>query len=231
MGRGSARQRSAVSLVAALGALLAVGVGLAGCGGGVSNAATAGSPTSTPSLDRLILRSSQVGPGYKARVYRGGRTVVHQVTLDLCGFRFESEALRTKRLQSGYRKSPAAPVLSNEVVAYTPGGAQQAMQELRDVSAHCPSSPVVGPVAGVGPIAYRVTPIEASDLLPEHLALRVEATGVLRGRAVAATNFAIYQVRGNVLSATYAFAHGDSPAALRLAIHAAAQSAANLRAA
>jgi hypothetical protein len=64
--------------------------------------------------------------------------VAGQVTLDLCGYTFHTEALRLARLQVTYTRA-GAPLISNEVVAYKPGGAASALREVRAAIAHCPA--------------------------------------------------------------------------------------------
>ena len=83
-------------------------------------------------VDRVVLRAAQIGPGTITREIPQGREVDGVNTLDLCGQTFRSEKMRVARVQlSWIRNTGGGPFLSNEVVAYKPGGAAQAMRELR----------------------------------------------------------------------------------------------------
>jgi hypothetical protein len=199
--------------------LVAVGAVLAGS----AQARTGAQPT--PSA--LVLKGKQVGPGYRLLQRPDGHGVNGYVTLDLCGFGFPSEQLRTARLQVNYAR-PGAPVkLSNEVVTYRPGGAAQAMREVALAVVHCPTKPVASNVQGVGPVTYRIRRLPSSDLLPGAIALRIRLSGTVRGKRLTETDTDIYQRSGNVLSAVYAFG-GTQTARERIALHAAAESASNL---
>src|SRR4051794_216979 len=83
-----------------------------------------------PKLAALVLKGGQVGPGYRLVQRPDGHGVSGLVTLDICGFRFRSEQLRTDRLQVNYVRSGEPVKASNEVVTYRPGGSVQAMKEL-----------------------------------------------------------------------------------------------------
>ena len=179
-------------------------------------------------LTRVLLRPSQVGPGYRLQQRPDGHGVRGLVTLDLCGFTFPSERLRTARLQVNYVRRGAAVLLSNEVVTYRPGGAQQALREVAHAARHCPHHPVGNTVAGLPKFTYRIGWIHDRRLLPGAVALRVRASGMLNGKRVVVATLGIYQVRRNVLSGVYTYGRSFS-AQLPIGLHAAAQSAANLR--
>ena len=83
-----------------------------------------------PILNRLVLKGPQVGAGYKLVQRPDGHGARGYVTLDMCGFVFPSENLRTDRLQVNYKRAGTAVELSNEVVSYRPGGAAQSLQEI-----------------------------------------------------------------------------------------------------
>jgi hypothetical protein len=194
---------------------------------GVALAAAATAPASSV-LDRIVLRAAQVGPGYVRHVLPGGTLVRGQVTLDLCGQRYGSEALRTARLQVGFVKSGSLVVLSNEVVVYRGSGAQEAVAEVRLVAAHCPTTPQTGPAQGEGPARYTIRILRAPGLTADSLALVQHFDGLFIGRHVIADDVIIYQARKNFLSAVYAY--GPSVASqMTLALHAAGEAAANLR--
>lgn len=179
-------------------------------------------------LTRVVLRPSQVGPGYRLQQLPGGHGVHGFVTLDLCGFTFLSEFLRTARLQVVYVRRGAAVELSNEVVTYRPDGAQKALREVDYAARHCPRHAVSSTVAGVPKLTYRIAWVHDRRLLPGAVALRVRDSGVYNGRRMVETTLGVYQVRRNVLSGVYT--HGGSfRAQLRIGLHAAAQSALNLK--
>jgi hypothetical protein len=181
-------------------------------------------------LNRVLLKASQVAPGYRLKTRADSYCVQACVTLDLCGFTFRSEALRTGRIQVNYTKSSKNLVLSNEVVSYVPGGIAQAFAELNRAVATCPTGPVSSTVQGLGPITYRIKRLSTSTLLPGSIALRLSTSGRARGRHFRALSTAIYQHRGNVLSAVYISSTAISTAAAQWAIafHAAQGSAHNL---
>jgi hypothetical protein len=175
----------------------------------------------------VLLKPAQVGTGFKLRELAGGRQVRNQVTLDLCGYRFTSEALRLARHQVAYvKQGTTQEALSNEVVAYKPGGAARAMRELHDAIAHCPRGYVPTKVQGVGPMKNRLAPLAQHGLLPGTVA-EVDHVTELRPNNTVASYVAIfvYQVRDDVLSGVYTFGAGSGPLALR----AAAAAARNLR--
>ncbi len=187
-----------------------------------AQAAAASSP------ERLVLRAAQVGAGYELRPFQDGNVVDGQVSLDLCGFTFRTEALRTARLQVVYVKPRAPLQLSNEVVTYGRDGARKALAELRQAAKSCPRQAVVGPAKGVGPVTYRVSRIRTSGLPSGALALDVRIVGRINGQQADLRATFVYQVRGNILSAVYAYG-GEPAARRRLALRAAVASSKNLR--
>ena len=192
-----------------------------------ATAASAG-PTTHVDLDRLVLRASQLGAGYKL-LHRSadGRGADGFVTLDLCGYRFTSEARRTDRLQVNYIRPGAAIKYSNEVVSYAPGGTRLALRELNQAVNGCPGGPVPSTVQGVPPLTYRITRLPTAGLLPGAVALRINVTGVYKGKRFSETDAVIYQAHGNVLSGLYAYG-GSVKERERAALRAAKQSRANL---
>jgi hypothetical protein len=197
---------------------------------GLVAAAAAASAAESPALSKLTLRAAQVGSGYRMTRIPGGNRVSGQVSLDLCGQRFPSETQRIARLQVAYRHQGNVVQVSNELVRYRPGAALEAMRELRYVAAHCPRGPVTGPVRGVGPLTYRLTQITDGRLLRQHVAVKMHMTGRIGGKPVKQTVIAVYQVRGDVLSAVYTEGHGKLAERVRVGLHAAEQSAGRLRA-
>jgi hypothetical protein len=182
-----------------------------------------------PSLDRVLLEPKQVGDGYLMRKFEQGDVVKNQVSLDLCGFIFPSERLRTARLQVAYLHSGGVTQLSNEVVSYRGRGARQAVTELRQAVTRCPRRPVRGPVRGTVPIAHRLTRITDARLLKPYIAVVDRNTASINGKRVVKWSVSVYQIRRNVLSAIYTDGTGSVPAQRRIALHAASESAKNLR--
>jgi hypothetical protein len=182
-----------------------------------------------PNVAKLVLTPSQVGKGYVRVERRDGAGVTNTVTLNLCGVAgYPSEKLRTARRQFDYLKRGSVLGLSNEVVRYTPGGAKQAMREVRRHALHCPTTPIPTGQAGLTPLRFRITQVKDANLLKGYLALRIRVTGTVKGKRVDQTSYAVYQRVGDVLSGTYSFGP-NTPAQRRFALRAAEQSALNLR--
>jgi hypothetical protein len=182
----------------------------------------------SPPLSKLALRAAQIGPGYALKLRADSHGAKGFVTLDMCGFVFRSEALRTARLQVNYLRTGSPIGFSNEVVTYRDGGAQQALAEVRQAVAHCPRGPVESGIAGVGAMTYRIKQLtSAKGLLAGAIPLQIRVTGTADGRHFDSTQLVIYQARGNVLSGVYGY--GPLAATTRLSLHAAQASATNLR--
>jgi len=187
----------------------------------------------TPNVNKLVLQPTQVGSGYQLYARPDGIGVKNTITLDLCGRKnYPSEKLRTNRLQVNYAAKGNNLGLSNEVVAYKPGGAQQAMHEVTQHATHCPKTPVVTGEAGVPPLRFTITRLSDSKLLKGYLAVKIRVRGSVnvngKAQRVDQTYYAVYQRLGNVLSGTYSYGP-NTPAQLAFELHAAEQSAANLR--
>jgi len=187
----------------------------------------------TPNVNKLVLQPTQVGSGYQLYARPDGIGVKNTITLDLCGRKnYPSEKLRTNRLQVNYAAKGNNLGLSNEVVAYKPGGAQQAMHEVTQHATHCPKTPVVTGEAGVPPLRFTITRLSDSKLLKGYLAVKIRVRGSVnvngKAQRVDQTSYAVYQRLGNVLSGTYSYGP-NTPAQLAFELHAAEQSAANLR--
>lgn len=217
--------------------ILAVAVAMlviAGCGGTSKSSTQAAPTTSTaadtgkPDLSRLVLRGSQVGPGYRLQKRPDGHGVDGFVTLDLCGFAFHSEALRVDRLQVDYGRGKNN-AMSNEVVTYLPGGARTAMREFAKAIRQCPTRPVGSHIANVPKSTYRLRRITTHGLLPGSIAVAEKASAIVKGRRVSATTVVVYQVDGDTLSGIYVYAPHKLAAHERMALKVAAESAANLR--
>jgi hypothetical protein len=197
---------------------------------GATVASATNSASSGPSLQRVVLRTSQVGRGYVLKVIPGGRSVQGQVTLDMCGFRFGSEDRRTERLQAVYVRRGSKLALSNEVVSYRPGGAEYAMREVAQAIRTCPRQPVPSAVRGVPSLSYRIALLSSAGkrLLPGAIVMRVTVSGTLRGKKEIETSFVVYQRSGDILSGIYVYG-GSMKSRRELAFAASAQSARNLK--
>jgi hypothetical protein len=203
-------------LVWACSALVVIGAASTAAG------ATVASPKQT--VARIVLAPSQVASDATLHELPGGNQVAGQVTLDLCGYRFRTESLRLARRQVAYVRRGTA-VLSNEVVAYKPGGAASALREIRTAIAHCPAGFVRSTVSGVGELKNRIEPIRAPGLLAGSIAFIDHITERLNGKTRTYETTLVYQARADVLSGVYTAEQADLP----LARHAAAESARNLK--
>jgi hypothetical protein len=190
-----------------------------------------------PDVSKLVLAPTQVGTGYVLLHRADGSGVKNTVTLDLCGRKgYASEALRTSRLQVNYAAQGKAIGLSNEVVAYRAGGAAQALREVAKHAATCPNRPIVTGEAGLPPLRFTISRISDAHLLKGYVAVRIRVRGTvklkvkgkLQARRVDQTSYAVYQRFGSVLSGTYSYGP-NTQAQQSFALHAAEQSAANLR--
>lgn len=195
-------------------------------------AALAASParSSSPPVNRIVLRAAQVGPGYAFKLRPDSHCLQSCVTLDMCGFTFPSELLRTSRLQVNYVHKQPSVTVSNEVVTYRrrPNGAKLALSEATYAAGHCPKGPVRSTINGVGPLTYRIATLGDRRLLAKHLALLMHVSGKVHAKPFAENVCAVYQIRGDVLSGVYA-QEGPAAALKPTCLHAAEQSAANLR--
>ena len=197
----------------------------------VAAALLAGSTVAALDLRTAILRPSQVGKGYRLIARSDGFGVRAAPTLDLCGkpSSYPSERLRVDRLQVDYRKRKTALGLSNDVVRYRAGGAQQALREVRRHAVGCPAHAIDTGLSGVGPLRFTITMLRDAKLAKGYVAVRVRAVGrLVNGTRVDQTSYAVYQRVGDVLSGVYSF--GPNTRAQRLfALHAAEASARILR--
>jgi hypothetical protein len=197
----------------------------------ISLVAAAGAAAATPKVAQLILLANQVGPGYVMFQRSDGHGVKSQVTLNLCGTDYPSESRRLTRLQTNYLHRNTTLGISNEVVTYRPGGAAQAMREVIQHAVTCPHHPVSSGLQGVPKLLFEITRIKDARLLKGYLAVRIRASGTINGKHISDVSYAVYQRRGDVFSGVYSFAGaGPSDAMkLRLCLHAAEESARNLR--
>jgi hypothetical protein len=179
-------------------------------------------------VDQVVLSASQVGPGYHEKHFPGEDSL-RGVTLDVCGFTFKSESLRTQRLQLAFVRH-GRPFVSNEVVTYQAGGGQQALQEISHAVTHCPRGPRRGPTANQVRLRYRIKRLSVSGLAPGSVAIVVHEWGLgYQRQHVNERGVAIYQLNGDTLSAVYTSGKSVS-GQLRVATHAAREAAKNLSA-
>lgn len=207
--------------------VLAAGFALAGCSGGGSTAGGGpnGSPSSPPVArpTDVAVSATDLGPGWQVRTIAGGTQVQGQVTLDLCGGGYRSEALRAARLQIAMKRG--AVVLSNEVVRYRSGGARLAYQELTARMSNCPHQPVTMPEAGGVRAVWTLRPLgRQPGWLPDTVAVR----GTVSAAGHTTTSVAVYQFDGDWLAAVYS--ENASGASVRAAERAATIEARKLRA-
>jgi hypothetical protein len=192
-------------------------------------AAASSTPAASPNVGKLILAPHQVGVGYVMLQRQDGSGVKGTVTLDLCGRSgYPSERLRATRLQVNYLKRGGLFGLSNEVVVYRTGGAEEAMREVIQHAVRCPNTPIRTGEPGLPPLRFTITRLTDVKLLRGALAVRVRVMGVVNGKKVDQTSYAAYQRLGDVLSGVYSFGP-RTPAQLQFFLQAAEESAANLR--
>jgi hypothetical protein len=186
-------------------------------------------PSASPDVKKLILQPAQVGKGYVMLPVSGGSGVNGDRTMNLCGVaNYPSESLRASRIQVNYLKKKAAIGVANEVVTYRGAGAQQAMREALQHAISCPNHPIDSGVAGLPKLTFHIRQIRDRRLLKGYLAVQIDVRGTVKGRRVAQTSYAVYQQRGKVLSGVYSFG-STTKGQLALCLHAAEQSARNLR--
>ena len=201
-------------------ALAAIGLCLALAAGTAAAAAA--------NVQSLILKPAQVGTGY-VLFQRTDGIGLNTRTLDLCGVaNYSSEQLRTARIQVNYLKPKGTIGVSNEVVSYKPGGTVQAMREVIAHAASCPHHAISPGEQNLPPLTFQITRLHDSRLLKGYLAVRVRVIGKVSGKHVDQTSCAVYQRQGNVLSGVYSFG-AATDAQMQLCLHAAEQSAKNLR--
>jgi hypothetical protein len=190
-------------------------------GGGIEPTPSA-THVSGATLEAIALKADDIGPDALEESVPKGDVVADQVTLDLCGASFKSEALRTARLQVAFKETIRRMIVSNEVVFYRTGGTRQAYAELRRVASHCPRS-----VKITGATASHVR-VESRDgrLVPRQLTVSALFSP---SRTEHVWSVGVYQFDGNLFSGVYVFA-GTRAVALRQARRLARASAERLQA-
>lgn len=149
-------------VVARVAAVAVVGVVGTACGGGRSTSLRSTTSTSTTSsttsttavalssrqvLERMSVAPGDVGPGMSVDLMQGGDRVSDQVSLDVCGADFPSEALRVYRRQVNVVQGEGSPLSSEALLYGSERGTVQAFAELRSAEANCPKGYVDSPVA------------------------------------------------------------------------------------
>lgn len=104
------------------------------------------------------MRPSDVPAGIEVGLYQGGDQVAGQVTLDLCGAAFPSEALRVARRQVGVFTGQRQ-FFSTEAVLYrSPAARAQAISEVIHAIATCPTGFVHSHVTSEPPLKTSFAP-------------------------------------------------------------------------
>jgi hypothetical protein len=162
-------------------------------------------------LGGLIVRQRDVPAGNAVTLLNHGADL-SIATLDLCNGLYASESQRTARRQVALADSQGLLWLSTEAVLYrAPSAGAQAFRELRSVTAHCPSSPVVSPVGEgtattkFGPAPDGTWPRTASV---ERVAYDFVTTDAATGGM--SHSIAVYLRRGRALIGVY-FPRPDGP--------------------
>ena len=78
-------------------------------------------------------------------------------------------------------------------------------------------------------MSWHLTPITLGQVGPPYVAVRAQLNGVVNGVRRSVTSFIVYEFKGDVMSALYAYENGASaPATEAFIVHAAQQAADNL---
>lgn len=192
---------------------------LSGCGGddpedGASTDTRETTSTAAPAetaedrqevLEAVALDDEDLPPGQRFELYEGGDEVIDQVTMDLCGAAFPSEALRTARLQQGSAGAADDEFVSNENVLYRDAAAaEQALTELREVVELCPADEFLpSSVEGVPDLRYDLTPLGEDQLGPlteDHVAFGA-VVAARDGESFSQTS--VFLRRGRVVTVLY----------------------------
>jgi hypothetical protein len=139
-----------------------------------TTSSAAPSPTADPASARrlvteIALRDADLLKGYRVQTIEHGDEVAGQVTFDLCGHEFASEAHRTARHQGGIVSgSGESQGASNEVVAYdSEAAAKAALAEFRDAVRACPKNrEVPAGIRGGAPRRYLAATVRTEAALP-----------------------------------------------------------------
>jgi hypothetical protein len=177
-----------------------------GIGAEASASATPPPPDDARSLVRRIaITDADVERGGTIHLIPEGDTVAGQVTLDLCGVEFRSEASRVARHQVVVVAPNETVSVSNEVVAYdSTGHAAAAVAEWRAVAARCPRGTWLGStVAGLPQLRYDALAERRERTLPVPDNSYTTMTLTARDSGQRGYFVAILQRNANVLDAIY----------------------------
>jgi hypothetical protein len=168
----------------------------------VALAAASAAAAATLRPAQLVVTAHEVGSGY-LRVQFSGEQSLQTPTLDMCHLSFPSEKLRLARAHVTFQRGQQDPTVTNEVVLYKQGGAAEAMREIRAGVSRCPKGPVV---VGNVSLTTQITPIKLKgSFLKGAIALSFHEFGTVKNQPVAQDGTVLYQSRGNLLSATFAY--------------------------
>lgn len=186
-------------------------------GGGATTTEPDGPVERTAEPDAIVASlaptEDDLEAGEQLTLRERGDEVDDQVTLDYCGLDYASESSRLARRQLSII-SDEEVAASVEVVLYE-GGADVALDELRDAIDQCPEDEFVNPVIeGQAPLIWDDEPLpddDLGDLAEDRVAVTLTVTPE-EGDPQVMT--AIWQVRGDAMIGTYA---ADPDRALALA--------------
>lgn len=149
----------------------------------------------------LSVPVEKINSSWVAQLLPGGDATTTD-TLDLCGASYASEAKRTARRQMQYGPDTDNLPVSNEVVTYRDNGAAEAVAELKDAVAHCPTGLVQEKDPHGGRAVYHVSKLIGTS--PKWLPGTVSLVVVIDHEDGTSFTFAeVVQSRGNVLSIVY----------------------------
>jgi hypothetical protein len=179
-------------------------------GGTTPSTAPASTDPDRDVLGGLIVRQGDVGPTRTVLLIPNGN-VTTQPTLDLCNGTFPSEQARTARLQVAVVNSAGNTMLSTEAVLYrSPEAAAQGFEELRQVRAACPDSPVVSPVGeATAQTTFKPDPSAAWPKTPGVERQAYSFVSAAAGQKTA--SIAVYLRRGRALIGLYFLTPNAAP--------------------
>src|SRR5262249_34875018 len=129
----------------------------------------------SPNLSKIVLSPAQVGKSYKLATFPFGTSFIGEATLDLCAASYPSEGLRIGRLQVRYTPKNSGVDVSNEIVRYTSGGAQEAIGEVATVARACAKTPAVLTQGNLKEV-YTVAPLKDPRLPAGAVAVKLTIT-------------------------------------------------------
>jgi hypothetical protein len=192
-----------VGAVALTGTATALGPGGPVAADGAAPQPVVTSPANLQLLQRVSLQPDDLVPSAQIQPYQEATTVRGQVSLDLCGAAFASEALRIGRYQVGVFLGQEQ-ALSVEAILYRDAAsAKQALSELVRAKRLCPKSFVADGVVGQPPIEHhfnRVPRVFAAVPGVQRVTLDITETDQQGNRGI---TLSLYQRRGSIIVAMY----------------------------